>query len=158
MPLRYYQQESLDRAIEWLSVSLEYGVLDLATGAGKSHIVAALASWAKGVSGKKVLCLAPSKELIEQNRAKFLATGEPASIFSGSAGKKCLKHDVVFATEKTVLNNINRFTGNFSLIIIDECHKQDFNYIFEFGLIANKFVLGFTATPKRTGTSLPSAR
>ena len=42
MPLRDYQQESLDKAIEWLSVSLEYGVLDLATGAGKSHIVAAL--------------------------------------------------------------------------------------------------------------------
>ena len=156
MPLRDYQQESLDKAIEWLSVSLEYGVLDLATGAGKSHIVAALASWAKGVSGKKVLCLAPSKELIEQNRAKFLATGEPASIFSGSAGKKCLKHDVVFATEKTVLNNINRFTGNFSLIIIDECHKITPTIKKIIAHIKNQNdklrVLGLTATPYRLGS------
>lgn len=156
MPLRDYQQESLDKAIEWLSTSFEFGLLDLATGAGKSHIVAALASWASGASGKKILCLAPSKELIEQNREKFLATGKPASIFSGSAGKKCLKHDVVFATEKTVLNEINKFCGKFGLIIIDECHritptiKQIISHIKKQN---NKVrVLGLTATPYRLGT------
>lgn len=156
MPLRDYQQESLDKAIEWLSTSFEFGLLDLATGAGKSHIVAALASWASGASGKKILCLAPSKELIEQNREKFLATGKPASIFSGSAGKKCLKHDVVFATEKTVLNNIDKFCGRFALIIIDECHKitPTIKKIIAHIKSQNSKVrvLGLTATPYRLGT------
>lgn len=123
MPLRDYQQESVDAAIGWFKTSFEFGVLDLATGAGKSHIVAALASWVSQTSGKKVLCLAPSKELVEQNREKFLVTGKPASIFSGSAGKKCLRHDVVFATELTVMNNIDKFCGKFAAVIIDECHR-----------------------------------
>jgi DNA repair protein RadD len=121
--LRDYQLGALNKAKDWLKVCIEPSVMELATGAGKSHIVASLAEWLNNVSGgKKVLCLAPSKELIEQNREKYLLTGKPASIFSGSVGKKCLKHDVVFATEKTVLNHLDKFCGKFCAVIIDECH------------------------------------
>ena len=37
------------------------------------------------------------------------------------------------------------------MIIIDEAHLQDFNYIFESGVADNKFLLGVTATPNRSG-------
>ena len=156
MPLRDYQQRAVDAAIGWMKKSLESCVLDLATGAGKSHIVAELARWAKNASGKKVLCLAPSKELIEQNREKYLLTGNPASIFSGSAGKKCLKHDVVFATELTVMNNINKFCGKFSVVIIDECHRitPTIMAIIDHLRAQNPKlrVVGLTATPYRLGS------
>lgn len=156
MPLRDYQQESVDKAMSWIKSSLEFGVLDLATGAGKSHIVAALAEKAIQAGCKKVLCLAPSKELVEQNREKYLLTGEPASIFSGSAGKKCLKHNVVFGTEKTVLNSINKFSSSFGLIIIDECHgitPTIKKIITEIKSKNGKLrVVGLTATPYRLGT------
>jgi len=156
MPLRDYQQEALDKSIEWLKQSFEFGLLDLATGAGKSHIVAALAEWASKASGKKVLCLAPSKELIEQNREKFLTTGKPASIFSGSAGQKSLKHDVVFATELTVLNSIEKFCSRFAFIVIDECHRITPSIKKIIAHIKKQNpklrVLGLTATPYRLGT------
>lgn len=156
MPLRDYQQEAVDAATAWMRSSLEPGVLDMATGAGKSHIVAALADWLTNESGKKVLCLAPSKELIEQNREKYLLTGKPASIFSGSAGKKCLRHNVVFATEKTVLNNIDKFCGKFAAVVIDECHRitPTIKKIIAHIKSKNKKlrVLGLTATPYRLGT------
>lgn len=37
------------------------------------------------------------------------------------------------------------------LIVIDEAHSQDFNFLFESGLLRGKWVLGYTATPKRDG-------
>jgi len=37
------------------------------------------------------------------------------------------------------------------LVIIDEAHKQDFNYLFESGLIDDIRTIGFTATPRRSG-------
>jgi len=37
------------------------------------------------------------------------------------------------------------------IVIIDEAHIQEFNYIFQSGLLDNKMVLGFTATPSRSG-------
>lgn len=120
--LRDYQQEAHDAAIGWIKKSTEPCVVEAATGAGKSHIIAALAETIYGISGKHILCLAPSAELVLQNREKFLATGAPASIFSASAGGKCLKHPVVFATPGTVKNAISRFGSKFALIIIDECH------------------------------------
>ena len=43
-------------------------------------------SYRLNATGKRVLCLAPSAELVVQNREKFLATGNNASMFSASAG------------------------------------------------------------------------
>jgi len=154
--LRDYQQNAVDAAVEWLKKSIESCVIEAATGAGKSHVIAALAHWINDHSGKKVLCFAPSKELIEQNREKYLATGNPASIFSGSAGRKCLKHDVVFGTEKTVLNSIDKFSDRFGAIVIDECHRitPTIQKIIErLKSINQKIrVIGLTATPYRLGS------
>lgn len=155
--LRDYQQTSVDKAKEWLLSCLDPCVLELATGAGKSHIVAAIAHWLTEISGgKKVLCLAPSKELIEQNREKYLKTGNPASIFSASAGRKCLRHNVVFGTELTVKNNLDRFGSRFCAVVIDECHRITPTIM---GIIDHLRrqndklrVVGLTATPYRLGT------
>ena len=38
-----------------------------------------------------------------------------------------------------------------SLVIPDECHLQDFNKLLMNPLTREKYVLGFSATPKRTG-------
>ena len=70
MPLRDYQQAAVDAALNWINRSIEPALLELATGAGKSHIIAALAHWLSTEKSRKVLCLAPSKELTEQNHEK----------------------------------------------------------------------------------------
>lgn len=151
--LRPYQQASVDAAKKWLTSSVEPAVMDLATGAGKSHIVAAIAHWLNERSGKRVLCLAPSKELTEQNHAKYLSTGEPASIYSASIGKS-LRHDVVFGTPMTVKNSIYKFRDKFCAVIIDEAHgitPTIKTIILEMRRDNPKLrIIGLTATPYRT--------
>lgn len=153
--LRDYQQESFEAAKEWLLKCVEPGLLELATGAGKSHIIAAIAKWLNEESGKKVLVLAPSKELVEQDRAKYLATGNPASMWCASAGAKDLKHDVVFGSPVSVKNGIKRFCSKFCAVIIDEAHgiTPTIKSIVDHIKQQNKRcrVIGLTATPYRLG-------
>jgi len=156
MQLRPYQQDAVDSAIAWMRKSTEPALLELATGAGKSWIAAAIALWITQKTGKKVLVLQPSKELTSQNFEKYLATGEKASIFSASANSKCTRHNVVYATPKTVLNSISRFGDAFACVIVDECHMTTPTIKQIIAHIASKNpmlrVIGMTATPYRMGT------
>ena len=156
MQLRPYQQDAVDSAIAWMRKSTEPALLGLSTGAGKSHIAAAIALWITQKTGKKVLVLQPSKELTSQNFEKYLATGEKASIFSASANSKCTRHNVVYATPKTVLNSISRFGDAFACVIVDECHMTTPTIKQIIAHIAAKNpmlrVIGMTATPYRLGT------
>lgn len=156
MALRYYQQNAHDAAIDYIRKHVEPCVIEAATGSGKSHCIAALAETVHAMSnGKHVLCLAPSAELVEQNREKFLATGNPASVFSASAGQKCLRHPVVFGTPGTVKNSIKRFGSKFALIVVDECHEitPTIQAIIEQIRNVNPKVrvIGLSATPYRLG-------
>lgn len=156
MKLRPYQQDAVDSAIEWMKKCTEPALLELATGAGKSWIAAAIAQWIHETSKKKVLVLQPSKELTEQNFSKYVSTGKKASIFSASAGSKCTRHNVVYATPKTVLNSIARFGDAFGAVIIDEAHQTTptIKQIIDSIRAKNPMlrVIGMTATPYRMGT------
>lgn len=154
---RDYQQGAIDAVIGFIKKSTDSCIVEAATGAGKSIIIAEIVRILNGLSGgKRVLCLAPSAELVTQNREKYLATGEPASIFSASAGGKCLKHPAVFGTPVTVLNGIERFGGKFCAVIIDECDlitptvKKIISKLQ--GINPKLRVIGMTATPYRLGS------
>ena len=153
--LRDYQQAASDAIITWTRKISAPICAELATGAGKSLIIADVARRINEMSGKKLLCMAPSKELIEQNYAKYIAAGNPASLFSASVGIKSTRHPAVFGTPKTVLNSIDRFKSDFAGIVIDECHRIDPTTK---AIIAgmregnpNLRVIGLTATPYRMG-------
>ena len=123
MTLRPYQQAAHDAIIDWVRKSRSRCMIEAATGAGKSHIISAVAETIYRISnGKRVLCLAPSAELVVQNYEKYIATGSPASIFSASAGRKELRYPVVFGTPMTVRNRIAKFGNEFAMVIVDECH------------------------------------
>lgn len=153
MSLRPYQQDAVDAAIKSMKASVMPGLLELATGSGKSHIVAAIAHWVHSTSGKRVLCLQPSKELTEQNFEKYTATGNKASIFSASAGSKCMRHPVVYATPGTVKNSLSRFGDQFAAVILDEAHGLTPTIKMIIGAMRERNpllrVLGMTATPYR---------
>lgn len=120
--LRPYQSRAVDAAKEQLRRSSDPIIIDAAPAAGKSFMIAMLADWLGEISGgKRVLCLAPNATLVKQNFQKFLLTGEPASIFSASAGVKSTRHRVVFATPGTVKNSISRFSHNYCAVVVDEC-------------------------------------
>lgn len=119
---RPYQQEAHDAVVASWRGSTASVVIDAATGSGKSIIVALLAQTLYKLSGgKRVLCLAPSAELIIQNAAKYKATGEQCSIFSASVSKS-LRHQVVFATPGTFKAVAKRMGHQFAGVIVDECH------------------------------------
>lgn len=154
--LRAYQQTCHDKLVEYLKSSVEPCVIDAAPAAGKSFLIAAIADFLYKVSGgKRVLCLAPSKELIEQNAGKYRLTGEPCSIFSASAGTKSTRHKVVFGSPLTVKNAISKFANGYAGVVIDECHgiTPTIKYIIEEMKRANPMlrVIGFSGTPFRMG-------
>lgn len=124
--LRSYQQSACDAVLDWLRTSVDPVLIDAAPAAGKSFMIAYIANTLHKMSGKRVLCLAPSSELVKQNAEKYGMTGDRCSIFSASAGMKSTRNVVVFGTAGTVKNAISRFTktGNegFCAIVVDEAH------------------------------------
>ena len=152
--LREYQKEAINSIINHINNKNNYLLVEAATGAGKSIIIAELAKWInENSNGKKALCIAPSKELTEQNYQKYLSYGYPASIFSASIGKKSLKHNVVFGTPISVANEINKFGSQFDAVIIDEAHGITPTIKKIINSIKNKNkdlkIIGLTATPCR---------
>lgn len=75
MTLRPYQAEAVDRVIAHIRKSTAPCLVEAATGAGKSLCIASLAEKIHSSSGKRVLVMAPSGELVTQNAGKYLATG-----------------------------------------------------------------------------------
>ena len=157
MKMRPYQKQAHDEAIAWVRKNVESCVLELPTGAGKSIIVAEIANTLHQVSkGKHVLCIVPSKELLEQNAEKIRATGNDVSLFSASVGETCLKHPLVVGTPVSIKNQIERFGSQFCAVIIDECHRitPTVIHIIEQLQVFNERlrVIGLSATPYRMNT------
>tara|TARA_R110002153_G_scaffold50989_3_gene143441 strand:+ start:6064 stop:7848 length:1785 start_codon:yes stop_codon:yes gene_type:complete len=156
MTLRPYQQAVHDAAWKHVRSGIDPCLIEAATGAGKSHIIAALAENIHSHTGKRVLCLAPSAELVVQNREKYLASGHKASMFSASAGAKELRHPVVFGSPLTVKNRISRFKDGYAAVIVDEAHGITptlFDIIAEMRTgNPNLRIIGMTATPYRMKT------
>lgn len=150
--LRDYQQDAVNAALDWITKSVEPCLLELATGAGKSLIVANIARAIHQQSGKKILCMAPSKELVEQNGQKYKDYGYDCSFFGGGLGKS-LRHDVIFGTPDTIKNHLGSFGNEFAAVIYDEAHRitPSVKKIIDSMRIANPQlrVIGMTATPYR---------
>ena len=162
--LRPYQQRAIDQLYEWFKTNTGNPCLVLPTGAGKSHIVAALCKDAvQNWSGTRILMLTHVKELIEQNAEKMRLhwPNAPMGIYSASIGKRQLGEPITFAGIQSVVKKAD-LLGHIDLVIIDECHLV--NHKNEGGyrtLLAdlqainpNMRVVGLTATPFRLGHGL----
>jgi len=153
--LRPYQQDSVNATLHYFRKSSEPAVLALSTGAGKSLIIAELARLARG----RVLVLAHVKELVEQNHKKYESYDLKASIFSAGLGRKESDQQVVFASVQSIVNSLEQFTEQFSLLVIDECHRVPLDENSAYQRVIqhlkkrnlNLKILGLTATPYRLG-------
>jgi DNA repair protein RadD len=157
MKMRPYQQQAHDDCIAWVRKNTAPCVLELPTGAGKSIIVAEIANSLNKVSkGKHVLCIVPSKELLEQNADKIRATGNAVSLFSASVGETCLANPLVVGTPVSIKNQLERFGSQFCAVIIDECHKITPTVIHIIDQLQvfneNLRIIGLSATPYRMST------
>ncbi|MEP1447696.1 MAG: DEAD/DEAH box helicase [Paraglaciecola sp.] len=154
--LRDYQTQAVEAAVKHFRHNNDPAVIVLPTGAGKSLVIAQLSRLAKG----RVICLAHVKELVEQNHAKFLATGSPGGVFSAGLGQKTSTTKTTFASIQSLSANLDAFQTAVSLIIIDECHRVGMDESGQYHKTLTHFrslnpdvkVLGLTATPYRLGS------
>jgi DNA repair protein RadD len=117
--LRDYQQEAVSATIKHFRKTNESAVIVLPTGSGKSLVIAELARLAK----RKILILTHVKELVEQNHQKYESYGLTAGIYSAGLKKKENQYQVTFASIQSAARNLADFSQQYSLIIIDECHR-----------------------------------
>ena len=153
--LRPYQKEAVDATLAWFRRHHEPAAIVLPTGAGKSLVIAELARLARG----RVLVLAHVKELVAQNHAKYCALGLEADIFAAGLKRKESHSKVVFGSVQSVARNLEQFQAEFSLLIVDECHRISDDDDSQYQQIINHLqqvnpqlrLLGLTATPFRLG-------
>ena len=153
--LRDYQQEAVDKAVNFFRKRRDPAVIVLPTGAGKSLVIAELAKIAKG----RVLVLAHVKELVEQNHSKFESYGLEAGIYSAGLEKKDSSEKVIFGSIQSVANAQDAFFADFNLVVIDECHRVGLDNESQYSTVIRKLkqnnpalcILGLTATPYRLG-------
>lgn len=153
--LRPYQQEAVDATLAWFRKHREPAAIVLPTGAGKSLVIAELARLARG----RVLVLAHVKELVAQNHAKYCALGLEADIFAAGLKRKESHGKVVFGSVQSVARNLELFRSEFSLLIVDECHRISDDDDSQYQQILTHLkkvnphlrLLGLTATPFRLG-------
>lgn len=153
--LRSYQQKAVDNTLAYFRKKRDPAVIVLPTGAGKSLVIAELARIAVG----RVLVLAHVKELVEQNHNKFESYGLEAGIYSAGLNKKDTEHKVIFGSIQSVANASDDFFKDFTIVVIDECHRVGLEQETQYAQVIKKLklenneicILGLTATPYRLG-------
>jgi DNA repair protein RadD len=83
---------------------------------GKSLVIAGIVK----ALGAPTLVFQPSKEILEQNAAKYRSYGYGCGVYSASAGEKNLR-DVTFATIGSVVRK-KHLLERFKYVLVDECH------------------------------------
>lgn len=153
--LRDYQKQAVNNTLNYFRKKRDPAVVVLPTGAGKSLVIAELARIAQG----RVLVLAHVKELVEQNYEKYQSYDLKAGVYSAGLSKKESDHKVIFGSIQSVANAPDSFYKDFTLVIIDECHRVSLEQDTQYGQVIKKLkkqnenicILGLTATPFRLG-------
>ena len=134
---------------------------------GKKHILVQSPTG----SGKTVMFSYIVKEMERKNKRALIITDRvellfetggtlqqfhlhPFKIMAGQMVEPPLTHQVYIAMSQTLRLRIgkwNRFFKSFDVVILDECHKQEFNPYFENDCFNGAIILGFSATPQRMG-------
>lgn len=153
---RPYQTEAINANVDFFkSKRKKHAIEILPTGSGKSVVIANTAMQLEG----KTIVFQPSKEILEQNFAKFTSYGYRAGIYSASAGMKFVDQ-ITFATIGSVAKKQHLFK-DFQNIIIDECHLVNAKggmYLSFINGIEDCKVLGLTATPYRLSNGMDGAQ
>lgn len=148
-----YQTDAVSQIRSAMEKEYRSILIQSPTGSGKtvifSHIVAAMKK-----KGKRALIITDRVELLFETGGTLEQFGlKPFHILAGQMVEPPMQYQVYVAMSQTLRRRIGvwpRFWKSFDLVIMDECHKQEFNPYFENNCF-NCHVLGFSATPTRSG-------
>lgn len=150
--LRPYQEAAVIKGLAYLqdpALRGRHGLIVAPTGSGKSLVIAGIATQLP----RPCLVFQPSKEILEQNKAKLEAYGYRPSVFSASFGKREIG-SITLATIGSVMRHVSAFHDT-PYVLVDECHGVNakegmYNTFFE--QLPHVRILGLTATPYRLVT------
>jgi superfamily II DNA or RNA helicase len=158
--LRDYQVEALARVKEAYKTGKRRVLVSLPTGTGKTVVFAHFPGSFR--MKKKLLVLAHREELLIQAEQKFRAVDPGLKIGIERAEDRAPNDSqVVIASIPTLAHSegarLSRFNpDDFSIVVVDEAHHavaESYRRIFNhFGLFApdtTRYLVGFTATPRR---------
>ncbi len=168
--LRDYQKDALNDLNDWFLKYSGNPVIEAPTASGKSWIIAGFIYAAiKSYPDTRFIVLAPSRELVEQDREKILKVWPeaPISTYCAALHKKERGSSITIGTIQSMYKKYSLF-GNIALIIIDEAHLVNTENEGMYRTFINNLkktnpylkVIGLTATPYRLKhgmiTSAPS--
>ena len=159
---RPHQEKCVKDLWRYLSNAAGDPVMVQPTGAGKSLITAMVAKEIAD-AGRRMIILAPKRELVEQNfeKIKMLDPSIDAGIYCAGLRRKDTDNQIIYATVQSVHKRPLEF-GMRHMAMVDECHtikRGDdgmFNAFFD-GLRVNNpklRITGLTATPYRLDSGL----
>ena len=122
MLLRDYQRSALDAVLRYWGEGGGNPLIDMATGLGKSVVVANLARLIETYPQMRVLILVHVQELVEQNFRALIRMWPqaPAGIYSAGLGRRDAHHQITFASIQSVYRKA-RALGPRDLVLVDEC-------------------------------------
>ena len=153
MELRNYQKEMLSGAREALK-KYKHIIVQGPTGMGKGILIGSMASMAVS-KHNRVLILAHSEEILKQDAGHARKWGvDVAEVYAKT--RKMPESDCCCMMVQTLRQRLKKdnwanWFYKFQLIILDECHRSEFDAIFEQPGVDCMFVVGLSASPSRYG-------
>lgn len=162
LQLRHYQEDAENAVFDYWSTTAGNPLVDLATGCGKSLLMASLIKrLVEGWPDMRILVATHVAELIEQNYLELLGIWPfaPAGIFSAGLGRRDARSQIIFAGIQTVHSKA-ALIGHIDVLMVDECHLIPANSNTMYGRFIGALrainpdmkILGLTATPYRLDT------
>ena len=149
MELRQYQQSLIEEARLALSRH-KHIIVQSPTGSGKGVLIGAMVSKSK----YDVLILAHSEEILKQDAGHVRKWGmDCTEVFAKTRKIPQSGHCTMMA--QTLRQRLKKedwamWFDSFRFILIDECHRSEFDFVFERGL-EGVYVVGLSASPARYG-------
>lgn len=157
--LRPYQNSAIASLLDYWSTNGTNPLVDMATGLGKSMVVAETAKRLRqSFPTMRILMLVHVRELVRQNFEALLRVWPeaPVGIYSAGLGKRQVGRPITYASIQSVYNKAHML-GHIDLVLIDEAHlvPKDGEGMYQklLGDLREKVpdmrVAGFTATAFR---------
>jgi superfamily II DNA or RNA helicase len=152
--LRPYQKNGIDELTQKINSNRSV-LFQLATGGGKTFIFSFFVKkWLEENEGN-VLILVHRKELLHQTMQSLAKIGVDSENIDADNKNPAFAGRVFVAMVQTIQRRLqkNEDYCPAKLVIVDECHRQDFNKVFEF--YKESKLVGFSATPISVSKKYP---
>lgn len=153
--LRDYQRNGANELYTKLKTN-DSVLFQLATGGGKTFIFSFFIKYWIGTNDKNVLILVHRDELVNQtisSLAKLGVEAEKINAKNKTPQHNCRIYVAMVQTLSGRLKKDSKYLKNIGLMVVDECHRNDFNKVMNHYEGIKK--IGFSATPISSQKSTP---